>query len=58
MSIIIEIRLNACKKKKYVKQKSKKKKNTVYKNISSFFVLKMYLVKKNLYCIVKLVIKR
>lgn len=31
-------------KKKYVKQKSKKKKNTVYKNISSFFVLKMYLV--------------
>lgn len=26
MSIIIEIRLNACKKKKYVKQKSKKKK--------------------------------
>lgn len=40
-------------KKKFVKQKSKKKKkNTVYKNISSFFVLKMYLVKKTLYCIV------
>lgn len=51
MSIIIEIRLNACKKKIFKKVK-KKKKNTVYKSISSFFVLKMYLVKKKLYCIV------
>lgn len=33
MSIIIEIRLNAC-KKNIKKSKKKKKRNTVYKNIS------------------------